>query len=417
MTRIEHAERQRHAHRVVLGPRCGHAWRDERGFSLIWTACGFMAMFAATTLAIDVGMLMTARNQAQNSADAGALAGATALAFNSYADRSAAGPAVTSAMNTAKANQVIGEAPDVTPADVTFLNDPLTGRDDIVQVQVHRTAERGNPVKTLLARIYGVSTADIGAVARAATIPADSERCVMPLTIPDRWSEQPCATGGTSCWTPNDTFDKYASQGNQQNVGNLLANPDIYIPPGQTGATGYDPDKNKGLQLVLKNNNQNKVAPSIYNAWDLPGSGGGDDYRQNIATCNPNLIPLGSNMTPENGNMVGPTAEGMQDLLLKDPDAKWSDGCACIVGSRYKTSPRIRIVPLYNPEKYADGQHTGKSQPTLEVVNYLGFFIEDYTAGGQVTGRIMPISGIASKGMGPGTVPIGGFAQAIRLVQ
>src|SRR5438045_5567211 len=111
--------------------------QDESGMSLIFVGMGLMAFLSASILAVDVGMLMTARNQAQNAADAGALAGATALAFNSFADHSASGPAVTSAMNTAKANQVIGEAPDVTPADVTFLNDPLTGRDDIVQVQVH----------------------------------------------------------------------------------------------------------------------------------------------------------------------------------------------------------------------------------------------------------------------------------------
>ena len=37
------------------------------------TPFGFMAFLAATTLAIDVGMYMVARSQAQNSADAGAL--------------------------------------------------------------------------------------------------------------------------------------------------------------------------------------------------------------------------------------------------------------------------------------------------------------------------------------------------------
>ena len=42
---------------------------------------GMMAFLSASMLAIDVGMLMTARNQAQNSADAGALAGATALVY------------------------------------------------------------------------------------------------------------------------------------------------------------------------------------------------------------------------------------------------------------------------------------------------------------------------------------------------
>ena len=53
--------------------------RDERGSSLIIVGFSFMSLFAAMMLAIDVGMLMTARTQAQTAADAGALAGATAL--------------------------------------------------------------------------------------------------------------------------------------------------------------------------------------------------------------------------------------------------------------------------------------------------------------------------------------------------
>ena len=47
--------------------------------SFVYVGMGFMAFLSATTLAIDVGMFMTARSQAQNSADAGALAGAVAL--------------------------------------------------------------------------------------------------------------------------------------------------------------------------------------------------------------------------------------------------------------------------------------------------------------------------------------------------
>jgi hypothetical protein len=61
---------------------------DERGMSLVFIGVGFMSFFVVTTLAIDVGMFMTARTQAQTSADAGALAGATALAFNSFTDHS-----------------------------------------------------------------------------------------------------------------------------------------------------------------------------------------------------------------------------------------------------------------------------------------------------------------------------------------
>ena len=79
--------------------------KDESGMSYVFIGMGLMAFLSASMLAIDVGMLMTARNQAQNSADAGALAGATALVYNDYDDRSATGPAVTFAINTAVGNR------------------------------------------------------------------------------------------------------------------------------------------------------------------------------------------------------------------------------------------------------------------------------------------------------------------------
>src|SRR5207248_9255648 len=95
-------------------------YRDERGMSFVFIGLGFTAFLAATTLAVDVGLFMTARSQAQNAADAGALAGVTALAFNDFNNRSASGPAVQSAINTAAVNKVAGGAPSVLPADVTF---------------------------------------------------------------------------------------------------------------------------------------------------------------------------------------------------------------------------------------------------------------------------------------------------------
>ena len=56
--------------------------RDESGMSYVFIGLGLMAFLSASILAIDVGMLMTARSQAQNSADAGALAGAWAGHFS-----------------------------------------------------------------------------------------------------------------------------------------------------------------------------------------------------------------------------------------------------------------------------------------------------------------------------------------------
>jgi Flp pilus assembly protein TadG len=380
---------------------------DEGGFSLIFVGVGFMTFLSASMLAIDVGMLMTARGQAQNAADAGAHAGATALVFNSFTDHSASGPAVVSAVTTAQNNHVMGQAPSVTSSDVTFPLDPSTGQSDRVQVTVYRTQARGNPLATVIARMFGIPTADISATAIAAAAPADSEMCVLPLTVPDKWIEKQC--GSPPCaWSPTNRFDLYDASGNP------LPNPDVYIPPGQSGTTGYNPDTDRGLELVLKSSNENKAAPSMYNPWDLPGSVGGSDYRDNITNCNPNLVKTGDFMTPENGNMSGPTKQGTDGLVDKDPNARWDTTCKCVKGSAFATSPRIRIVPLYDPVVYAKGKQSGKSNPELQVVNYLGFFIEQVDGGGQVTGRITPILGRVTR---KGVSSTGSFARAIMLVQ
>jgi Flp pilus assembly protein TadG len=95
--------------------RIQHLRRDERGMSFVFVGLGLTAFLAATTIAIDVGMFMNAATQAQNSADAGALAGVTALYFNDWNNRSAGGPAVESARSAAKHNKVIFVEPDVDP--------------------------------------------------------------------------------------------------------------------------------------------------------------------------------------------------------------------------------------------------------------------------------------------------------------
>jgi hypothetical protein len=125
-------------------------------------------------------------------------------------------------------------------------------------------------------------------------------------------------------------------------------------------------------------------------------------------------VKMGDNMVPENGNMTGPTQQGSDDLIAKDPGAYWDTSCNCVKGSAFPVTPRIRIVPLYNPILYAEGQQSGKSQPQLQVVNYLGFFIEGVDGAGQLTGRITPILGKIS---GNGAPPIGAFARVLMLVQ
>lgn len=373
-----------------------HLLNDERGMSLVFVCLGMMAMLSATTLAIDIGMFMNSRSQAQNAADAGALAGAVALVYNSYTDRSAGGPAVQSAVNTALANKVAGQVVSVGPADVTFPND-AAGAPDRVAVRVFRTGARGNPVATLMGTFFGVQTVDIGANATAEASAANAETCVKPFTIPDKWIEK-----GTGPWDPSDTFD----------------NGDVYIglkpsPDPNTNYTGYNAERDKGLEIVLKADNNTKITASFYNPWDLPGSTGASDYRANIAGCNTAVLPIGAKMTPEPGNMVGPTKQGTDDLVAKDPNAVWDMSCNCVQRSAFGTSPRVVIIPVYDPVVFANGPQNGRNID-LKIANYIGFFIEVMN-GKQVMGRITPVGGVLDKSLGP--APVGAFPKVIRLVQ
>jgi Flp pilus assembly protein TadG len=373
--------------------------RDERGMSFVFVGLGFMAFVAASTLAIDVGMFMTARSQAQNAADAGALAGATALAFNDFDDRSAGGPAVQSAVNTALANTVIGSAPSATPADVSFPTGP-TGNNR-VKVNVYRTGARSNAIPTLIGPLFSVPTVDIAATATAEASPANAMTCVKPFAIPDKWIENK-----NPPWTTDSTFDRY------DNKGNVLPNADVYIPAGQPGYSGYNPTRDKGTLLTLRAGTGNNIEPSMYFSWAMPSNTGADDYELNISGCNTSVVHWGDPMTQEPGDMTGPTNQGIDELIAKDPNAYW-DTAKNEVHTSMNPSPRVFPIPLYDPDYYQIGKINGRNA-TLKVANWIGFFVVARN-GNQVTGRITPILGVIDNNAGP--APTGVFPMAIRLVQ
>ena len=385
-------------------------YRDERGISIIIVSVGLMGFLAATTLAVDVGMLMMARSQAQNSADAGALAGATSLVFQSTSPRTSSGAAVTSAISTAIANLVADAAPSVLPGDVTFPNDP-SGNPTRVAVSVYRTAARGNAVPTLMGAVIGVTTADIAASATAEASPANAETCVKPFMIPDKWVEHVDSKDNPDGpWTPDSTFDIV------DNKNQPLPNADVYVPLGQPGYTGYS-SADYGLRLILRAGTGNNIFPTMYYSWSMPSNTGADDYRGNISGCNQTVLPLSPNppyyMSQEPGNMVGPTEQGIDDLIARDPAATYDSGCVCIKGSTYGVSPRITPIPLYDPYYYATGKMNGRNAD-FKLANVIGFFV-DKRVNDQVYGYVVPILGVIDPSVGP--APFGSFPVAIRLVQ
>jgi hypothetical protein len=372
---------------------------DERGMSLVFVGVGFMAFLAATTLAIDVGMFATARAQAQNSADAGALAGAVALYFDDYDDRTNSGPAKQNGVMAARENEVIGGMVNVTPADVTFPVGP-TGLSNRVKVDVYRTNDRGNPIATLMGRFFGVDNVNIVADATAEASPANAMTCVMPFTIPDKWIERQ-----TPAYDPDDTFEMY------DNRGNMRSDADVYVPATQSGYTGYSAARDRGMQLMIRAGTGNDINPSMYFSYSIGGVTGADQYRWNIANCNTTIMGFNDLLLMEPGNMMGPTVDGIDDRIALDPDAYWDTTANKPVSSK-SPSPRVVAIPLYDPVYYETGKKNGR-YADLKVVNYLGFFITG-RSGNNVYGRITPISGLITGNGGP--APTGAFPMAIRLV-
>jgi Flp pilus assembly protein TadG len=376
---------------------------DQSGMSYVFIGLSMMAFISASMLAIDVGQLMTARSQAQNAADAGALAGATALVYDNWDDRSPSGPAVTSAIAASKANQVIKQDVSVTPADVEFPTDPA-GEPNRVKVTVYRNAAHGNPLSTLIARYFGIATADIAATATAEAANANAMTCVKPFTIPDKWTEKQ-----TPPWDGSDTYDAF------NNKGVPLANPDIYIPANQPGYTGYNQESERGQRLVIRAGTGNNITVSFYFSLALgkPAITGGAEYDWNIANCNTTVYYWGDLLTTEPGNMVGPTISGAELLVAKDPTAYWDSSTNRVKGSAFGHSPRTFPIPLYDPIYYDSGKRNGRDAD-LKTANWIGFFLES-VQGNELWGRIIPITGIIDKNGGP--APAGLNPLAIRLIQ
>jgi len=346
-----------------LSSRFRRATSDQKGIALFVAAGSMLALTSVCALAIDVGMLMTARTEAQRVADVAALAGAGALIESPNNTRLA----TYNAVQFGNQNSIGGQAANVLDTDVTV---DLTNRQ--VTVNALRTAARGNPMGTFFARMFGVQTVDIGATATAEASNAGGITCLLPLALPDRWIE----AGGAG----NDPDDYNPESG------------DIYVPWAEPDTdpvrfnddyTGYS-EIDIGTQFTMKSNTANgDLNPSWYYPWRPPGQSGADDYRTNVAGCvDPSIsYSVGQQVETEPGNMSGPTMQGFRDLIDQDPDAVWNDVMDCIVdrGLELSTnvgycrkSERVRPIPMFDPREEIDA-----GTKPFTFTNFAGVFVED----------------------------------------
>ncbi len=206
--------------------------RNRQGTMAVLAALFLVILLACVAFAVDLGYLCLARSQAQNAADAAAMAAAWKMLDEKRAHGTAAfAELVAEAQDTAgtfaAANKVAGQAPQVglnprnalggdlvfgrmtSDGQMTTSVDPLAWNS--VFVRVRRDAKLNGPVSLFFARSLGIRSAAVEAEAiatfqdgiqgfRTPTGPTSLVPFAMSL---QEWKNILAGTGGTDNWSWN----------------------------------------------------------------------------------------------------------------------------------------------------------------------------------------------------------------------
>jgi hypothetical protein len=390
-----------------------------------------LALLALSAFVFDYGVMWSSRRQVQNAADAGAHAGAVALAF----DNGTAAQVQEKARAVALRNRVWTGAPDVQLTDVHIEPCPPTpglGPDTCVRVEAFRNQQRGNPLPVFFASLANVANQGVRATATARGVAANAARCLRPWAIADKWLES------TGPWTQQSTFEPPA---------------DVFIPPTATspgtGFSNQDANGNpvdRGLQVTLKlaHSGPPGTPGTLSSGWsmavDLPNEDS-PNYGPNISGCTSATVaiaPPGEQCLTADpsrgcldvftGAQTGPVANpngALSDLINTDASASWSNGR--IINSNSLVSPRIVPVAVFDPALYLSRGYNG-TNGVVKVTNILGFFVEGRCSGSfyhepyldcsnnsnDIVGRLVEYSGVFAA---TGGTTVNSFGTVITLVR
>jgi hypothetical protein len=218
----------------------------ERGVSLIQVGILIFMLTGFCAFVLDNGVVLMARRQAQNAADAGALAGAIARAYDERTDPPAAnGEAYQSAFFTARENVVFGQAPGI---NVSWECPAYAAGARCVRVDALRDGTGvpvGPPLPSFFGVLFGIDSHVVRATATAWVAYGNSTNCMRPFSVADRWEE---LVG------PPDKYDRWSSQGNQVVESQTRTTCTCRQAKANPG-TGYTVEDHYGTELILKGGN------------------------------------------------------------------------------------------------------------------------------------------------------------------
>jgi Putative Flp pilus-assembly TadE/G-like len=370
----------------------------QGGNTLLMVAASMTVMLGLAALGIDLISFYAARSEAQRSADAAALAGATFWSRSGCTSSSSGCSGFqTGAMNEAvdvgNQNLIGGVSPNVQSGDFSWNYSPASN--PRISVTVQRTAARGNALPTFFAKILGFSSVDVSAAATAeaynpaTTGPTVGNLCVKPWLIPDPRIANPNALGTQLTVDPVNT-------------------------PGQ-------------FPVILPSGTASAECPTC-------STGNNNPYRQSIECCNTQKITCGPATLQVAGNNVKQdTQNGVKCLIHQtngQPDSINGTSPFTITGGNGNPNPALRgqtitasdslvTVPIYSgssSSSCSDNDNRRDScSVTASITGFMQLFIRNVDDDqGRIQTTIMNISSCG----GSNTVITGGGLSpvAVRLV-
>ncbi len=368
----------------------------NKGQVLVLVALALIALLGLAALGIDVGYMYSVRHELQRCADAGALAGASN--FIEPGNEWSSNPS-DPVMVEAEAR-----ARDYASRDYVLTSRLITASNDIAvtfpsQDRIRVTTQKTVPL--FFARVFGRDNQVISATAVAEASVADTGvTCLKPWGIPLPWIDN-------GLGVPYDNNFKY-DEG--ETVLPLTSLPDGYPIILKIGEPFNNPNN-------INNVSSLQQEAGHFFALSVCGDTGGNDYRDRIANqCLDNCaVDNGAALDLKTGNMVGPTKQGVDDLIALDPAAVYNTTTHQVTGSvmgdnNWMDSPRLVKVPLYDPNEVL---HQGNTQ--MHVIGFGGFWLQGYnTSQGTVIGYYVKDSVVAASSTGPAPGPV---LKTLRLVE
>jgi len=324
---------------------------NQRGATLIMVTIAMVVIFGFAVLAIDVSMMLLARTQLKNAADAAVLAGASVLALDSTDTEGATAKAI----EFAGLNVAVQEG--LSPVAIVDTDVVISPDGHLITVHTHRTMKTNDPVSLFFLSVIDTASGNKGNVearSSAKVRAVCATDCLKPWAVPDKWHDA----------DSNGAFDPGI---------------DFYAPGSEPGGTGYRaPDDVGQLDTITLGNPQAQPkwpASGIFFPINFtPVSGGvivrgAEWYETWIQKCEPYIVGIGDELEWEPGVMPQKTEKGVQQLIDQDPDAYW-DGKTVV--SAYAVSPRIIKLAFFDPRIPFD-----PGRGTVVVAQIGALFLED----------------------------------------